>query len=96
MTFYWEIRATDDYIGQLGDLDFVTQSSIGQRWIEVATSEDPFTIGRTVSCPQGKPFVLVIFPGLPFEFIYKIDHTSKTILLINCERLTFLDHGQAD
>jgi hypothetical protein len=96
LNFYWEIRATNDYIRQLGELSIETQASIGQRWIEVATSENPLSIGKTVSCPQGRPFVLVIFPGLAYEFVYKLDEKNKIILLINCERLTFLDHGQID
>ena len=94
MTFYWEIKATDDYIDQLSQLSEKDQSDIGRHWIEVATNEDPLAIGRTTTCPQGKPFVLVIFPGLAFEFIYELDRDNKIIRLINCERLTFLDHGQ--
>ena len=94
MTFYWEIKATDDYIDQLSNLSEKNQSNISRQWILVASSEDPLKIGRTTSCPQGKPFVLVIFPGLTFEFIYELDKENKMIRLINCDRLTFLDHAQ--
>jgi len=94
LTFYWEIKATDDYIDQLSNLSAEDQANIGRKWIDVATSKNPLGVGRTTSCPQGKPFVLVIFPGLAFEFVYELDNENKIIRLINCERLTFLDYGQ--
>ena len=47
-------------------------------------------------CPQGHNYFLIVFPGLPFEFVFQRIDETKTIRLISCEELEFLKHGQLD
>ncbi|PWU80396.1 MAG: hypothetical protein DLM72_12510 [Candidatus Nitrosopolaris wilkensis] len=95
---YWRITAIDEYIDQVASLPFEIQDLIQNKWIEVAKHKTPTEIGNTSTCGdnQTSPNVVVIFPGLAFEFIYIIDQTEKTIRLINCEKFTFLDYSQID
>lgn len=95
MTFYWDIIPTQDYIDQLSSIDIGTQIKIEKCWMEVASTIEPLNVGSTATCPQGRPYVLVIFPGLAYEFLYRIDRDNKAIHLINCRKLTFLDYGQS-
>jgi hypothetical protein len=97
LTFYWQIIATRRYLDQVSELSIPIQELIGKAWIKVASHEDPTAIGNTDTCGEHtSPNVVVIFPGLEFEFIYMVDQTEKTIRLINCEKLSFLDYGQID
>jgi len=96
LSFHWRIIATDEYIDQVSKLDIKVQDKILNSWIEVAKHSDPRDIGSNVSCTKKSDYVLVIFPGLTFEFVYKIDNSDKTIRLLNCEKLAILDHGQPD
>ena len=97
MIFYWQIAATTQYLDQVSRLPINIQESIGKRWIEVATNVNPMNIGNTSTRGQEpNPNVVVMFPGLTFEFVYRINKTTETILLINCEELHFLNHGQTN
>lgn len=97
MVFHWDIIATSRYINQVSKLSIQEQELIQRQWIEVANAPNPLTVGQASTCGQPvNPSVVVIFPGLAFEFIYEIIQADNTIRLINCERLTFLNHGQVD
>ncbi|MDP9288797.1 MAG: hypothetical protein M3P08_11445 [Thermoproteota archaeon] len=96
MTFYWRIVATDEYYSLVSSLPLDIQDQIQNRWIETAKHENPRDVGSTMTCSKHSEYVVVIFPGLTYEFLYKMDESERVIRLLSCERLTFLDHGQID
>jgi len=86
-TFHWQIVATDKYIGQVCKLDIHIQNNIQNKWIEVAKQKNPRNVGSTDDCGTNEeecPFIVVIFQGLTFEFIYEIDKKNEKITLIDC------------
>ena len=93
---FWQISATEDYINQVIQLSLDVQNNIQNAWIEVSHHENPREVGGTDDCgtEEDCPFIVVIFAGLPFEFIYELDRTNRKLTIIDCHRLTFLDHGQ--
>lgn len=96
-SLHWQIVAIDRYIDQVSDLALGLQDRIQSQWVDVASHENPRDIGATADCgAKDAPFIIVIFPGIPYEFMYEIDKLNKVIRLINCRRLSFLDHGQHD
>lgn len=97
MSSHWQIIATDEYIEQVGKLPLGIQNNIQQKWIEVAQHDNPREVGATADCGKDEeecPYIVVVFAGLAFEFIYKIDKANRTLTLINCKKLPILDHGQ--
>ena len=96
---YWQIVATSEYIDQVCKLDITIQSNIQNKWIEVAQHKDHREVGSCDDCGSNDedcPFIVVIFMGLPFEFMYEINHVEHKLTLIDCYKLTFLEHGQTD
>lgn len=89
----WRIVAIDDYINQVSQFQIDIQNNIQQQWVNVAYEEDISVIKRT-RCPQGHDYYNVIFQGLAFKFIIKIDDSNREIRLISCTELDFLKHGQ--
>lgn len=81
---------------QAREISFTTQSEIIRKWTEVASQKDPTKIGRVTPCKRGKPYFIVIFPGIKYEFVFKVEKKRKTIHLMSCVRLKFLDYGQPD
>lgn len=97
MTFYWDIIVTKRYLKSVSKYPITTQERIGKRWLQVARSGDPMSIGLTSPCGQKEdPSVVVVFPGLDFEFIYRVYEKAKAILLINCREIDLSDYGQVD
>jgi len=95
-SIYWDIIASRKYIDQVSELAITTQSEIGKKWTELAHKRDPTKFGKITPCKQGKPYFIIIFPGITFEFVFKLDRRKKEIHLLSCEELTFLKHGQLD
>src|SRR5690606_3970014 len=94
---FWQIVAIDEYIRQVSDLTLGVQDNIQKKWVEVAQHEDPRAVGNTADCgAMDTTFIIVIFPGIPYEFMYEIDKPNRILRLINCRRLSFLDYGQPD
>jgi len=92
---YWNIDITDEYFNQVCDIPINIQANIEKFLDALKTTKDPKTIGESYKCPKGN-YIFTIYPGLPYEFIYHIDENEKTITLISCERLGFLDYGQTE
>lgn len=66
--------------------------------MKVAEHENPCDVGYTDDCSTPEEeclYVAVIFPGIPCEFIHKMGRAKRTLTLINCERLTFLEGREA-
>lgn len=76
------------------EITITTQSEILTKWLEVARKKDPTKIGRVTRCKVGKPYFIVIFPGIEYEFVFKLEKKRKTIHLMSCVRLKFLDNAQ--
>ena len=93
MKVFWNIDITDRYFEQVSQIPIREHANIERFINELSTHENPTVVGSSTVCPKDD-FVLAIYPGLLYEFIYHIDKQEKTITLISCEKLTFLDHGQ--
>lgn len=93
---FWQIVATQKYIDSVKDLPLGIQDNIQKKWMEISTTPYPRTVGNTDDCGTHAPFVLAVFPGIAYEFVYEIKAEQQEIWLISCKRLTFLDHGQPD
>ena len=95
MVRFWNIDITDEYFNQVSVISINIQVNIEKFLDELRTTEDPRTIGDSYRCPRDN-YILTIYPGLSYEFIYHIDDKEKTITLISCERLGFLDYAQPE
>lgn len=87
---FWQIVATDEYIDQVCQLDIRIQNNIQEQWIEVSKHEDPRDLGQWDDCgadDEDCPFIVVIFPGLEFEFMYEIDRDDQKLTLVDCHPL---------
>ena len=96
MTLYWRIVATDEYITQVSNLSLGVQDQIQNKWIEIAQHQNPRDVGDTAASSKHSEYIVVVFPGLAYEFVYKIDQAEKIIRLVNCKRLDILDYGVID
>jgi len=84
---YWQISAIEDYINQVIQLPIDNQNNIQNMWIEVSHHEDPRDVGSWDDCgtdDKDCPFIVVIFEGLPFEFMYEMDKDNEKLTLIDC------------
>ena len=87
---YWQIVATDRYIEQVSRLHINIQSNILNQWIEVAKHDDPREVGSWDDCGNADedcPFIVVIFAGLPFEFMYEMDKQNRLLRVMDCYQL---------
>lgn len=87
---FWQIVATDRYLAQVGILHINIQSNILDQWIEVAKHDNPRDVGSTDDCGntiEECQFIVVIFAGLPFEFMYEMDHQNRILRVIDCHSL---------
>lgn len=99
MSYYWQIVADEEYIQQVAKLPLGRQSQILTKWLDVAQHENPRDVGYTDDCGKGDeecPYIVVRFQEIPCEFVYLMDKANRTITLISCERLAFLEGGQAE
>ncbi|MGC1133438.1 MAG: hypothetical protein WA941_11480 [Nitrososphaeraceae archaeon] len=92
----WRIVATDDYIADTSQLSIGIQDQIQKSWIEVSKHQNPRDVGSTDVCDKHDSYVVVIFAGLEYKFVYKMDETEQIIRLLSCRKLTILDHGQTE
>ncbi len=86
-TFHWQISITEEYFHQVSILDLGIQNNIQNQWIEVSKHRDPREVGSWDSCGadiEVCPLILVIFVGIPFEFMYEIDTTNQELVLVDC------------
>ena len=95
MVRFWNIDITDIYFNQVSSIPIEIHRTIEEFIQELTNNENPRNVGSSYSCPTDD-FILTIYPGLPYEFIYEINNIEKTITLINCERLRFLDYAQPE
>lgn len=95
MVRFWNIDITDIYFDQVSSIPIEVHRKIEEFIQELTNSENPRNVGSSASCPTDD-FILTIYPGLPYEFIYQLDENEKTITLINCERKGFLDYAQPE
>ena len=95
MVRFWNIDITDKYFDQVSSIPIDIHRIIEQFIQELVNSENPRNVGSSYSCPTDD-FILTIYPGLNYEFIYELNSTEKTITLISCERKGFLDYAQPE
>lgn len=82
---FWQITGTNGYIDQVMQFSLHDQNNMETALIELSHHENPRSFGSTDICPKDN-FIVVIFAGIPFEFIYEIDEKNHRLRFINCRR----------
>jgi hypothetical protein len=71
----------------MGRFSIPVQMKIHKEWEHLATYADPREAGINTSCDKHREYVVVMFPMLPFKFVYKIVENENKILLIKLMEL---------
>jgi len=92
---YWQITCTDKYLNQIIQFSLHEQNNIEVALIELSHQKEPMDYGSTDKCPVDG-FVLAIFSGLPFEFIYQVDVPNQKLKFVSCEKITITHSFSTD
>lgn len=71
------------------------QRNIEQKITALSYVDDPRTAAPWDDCGSDDeecPYIIQIFPGIPYEFTYELDPINHTLLFIDCYRLPIFDH----
>lgn len=93
----WNIHFEADYVDQIIKLDLNIQRNIEKHITELSYQKNPRDYGYTTDCGKNDedcPYIIVIFQGLSYEFMYRMYPDQNKLLFIDCYRLDILDHGQ--
>ncbi len=85
---FWTIIYEEDYINQTITQPIDVQSNIGKVITGLTYYDDPRTVaGSWADCGTDDdecPFIVAIFPGLPFEFMFEKDLDNRKLTFIDC------------
>lgn len=84
---YWTISYEEDYINQINQLPIPQRVNIEKFLVELSYYKDPRDFGYTTDCGRNDedcPYILTIFSGLPFEFMYRMYPNDHKLLFIDC------------
>jgi len=84
---FWNIDYEEDYINQMIGLSIQEQSRIENAIKELPYYENPRDYGQTDDCgsdDEDCPFIVAIYPGLAYEFMFEMNPDTHTLIFIDC------------
>jgi hypothetical protein len=85
---FWTIIYEQDYIDQVITNPIDVQNNIGNVITGLTYHDDPRTVaGAWDDCGNDDkdcPFIVAIFVGLPFEFMFEMDYDARKLTFIDC------------
>lgn len=93
----WTVIGEDYFIRQVSKFSISIQTNIQREISRVAALEDPREGGSYSDCGNDDddcPYIVQIYAGLPFEFVYEMNRKKAELTYIDCSELDFLKYGQ--